>query len=73
MSIELRDDGEAGGYTYLDELIGENCRVHLERMDQHWFCLIVEDGERRVMINVGTADKYRRKVNARVYANEPSA
>ena len=44
--------------------------MHLERMDEHWFCLVVEDAERRVMVNIGTPTKYRRKVNARVYADE---
>ena len=70
--IELRTEGEANGYVYLDELVGSNCSVHLERMAEHWFCLIVEDGERRVMVNVGTPHKYRRKVNAGVYADEPA-
>ncbi len=67
--IELRPESEANGYVYLDELVGQNCHVHLERMDTNWFCLIVEDGERRVMLNVG--GKPRTKVNAGVYANEP--
>jgi len=66
--IELRPERGA----YMDEIVGQNCYVHLERMDDHWFCLIVEDGERRVMLNIGTPDKYRRHVNAKVYANEPS-
>jgi hypothetical protein len=66
--IELRDEGG----KYMDEVVGTNCCVHLERMDEHWFCLIVEDGERRVMLNIGTPDKYRRKVNAFVYADEPA-
>lgn len=65
--IELRPESESDGYVYLDELVGKNCTVHLERMDEHWFCLIVEDGERRVMLNVGTHRRYRRKVNAGVY------
>ncbi len=63
MTIELRND-ERGE---LDELVGKNCYVHLERMDEHWFCLIVEDGERKVMLNVGTPNQHRRKVNATVY------
>ena len=70
--IELRQDVEVLGRVYLDELVGENCSVHLERMDEHWFCLIVDDGERRVSVNVGTPTKYRRKVNATVYADEPT-
>jgi len=68
--IELRAEDEPAG-KYMDEVIGHNCYVHLERMDEHWFCLIVEGGGRRVMVNIGTAEKYRRKVNAKVYADEP--
>lgn len=68
MSIELRnDDGDC-----LDELVGKGCYVHLERMDEHWFCLLVDDGEQSVMLRVGTADGYRRRVNATVANNEPS-
>lgn len=64
--IELRSEH---GHL-MDEVVGKGCYVHLERMDEHWFCLIVEDGERRVMLNIGTSPKYRRKVNATVYADE---
>ncbi len=65
--IEIRNDD----CDLLDEVIGRNCSVHLERMDEHWFCLIVEDGTRRLMINVGTPRTYRRRVNATIYADEP--
>jgi adenylate cyclase class IV len=64
--IEIRNDlrGE------LDEVVGFGCYVHLERMDRHWFCLIVEDGKRRVMLNVGTRAGHRAK--ATIYADEPA-
>ena len=64
--IELRSEDGA----YMDEVIGTNCTVHLERMDDHYFCLIIEDDERRVMLNVGSLDKPRHSVEALVYANE---
>lgn len=67
MTIELRPEVVVKGLVYLDEIVGENVSVHLERMDEHWYCLIVEDGDRRVSIRVGSPDSYRRKVNATVY------
>ena len=39
-------------------------------MAENYFCLIVEDGSRRVMLNVGTGPKYKRRVLATVYADE---
>lgn len=57
----------------LDEIIATGANVHLERMDEHWFCLIIEQGGRRLLVNVGTSDdfvSYRPKVNATIYADE---
>lgn len=64
--IELRS--EHG--KLMDEVVGHGCNVHLERMDEHWFALIIEDGERRVILDIATPEKYRRKVNAAVYVDE---
>ena len=64
--IEVRNDD----FQQLDEIVGRGCYVHLERMDEHWFCLIVEDSERRLILKVGTSDKYRRKVNATICSDE---
>ena len=66
--IELRYDER----ELLDELVGQSCYVHLERMDSHKFCLIVETGGRRVMLSIGTGEKYRRQVNAVVYEDAAS-
>ena len=66
--IEIRNDDD----NLLDEVVGRLCYVHLERMDEHKFCLIVDDGQRRLHITVGTPRKYRRRVNASVYEDAPS-
>ena len=67
--IELRPDGMS--QEHMDEVVGTNCRVHLERMDTHWFCLIIEDAQRRVMLNIGTMfEKRRYRVEAMVYEDE---
>lgn len=70
--IELRPEGEVNGQVHLDELVGRDCTVHLERLDERCYMLIVEDGERRVHVTLGTADKFRRKVNAKVYEDGPA-
>lgn len=54
----------------LDEIIATGANVHLERMDERWFCLIIEQGGRRLLVNVGTPDSDRRKVKATIYADE---
>jgi hypothetical protein len=66
--IEVRNDDR----NLLDELVAVDAHVHLERMADHKWCLIVDDGDRRVMVSIGSPDRYRRVVNARIYANEPS-
>lgn len=64
MSIIVRNDEE----NELDEVVAFNAYVHLERMDAHWFCLIIEQDGRRLMLNVGSVK--RGKVKASIYADE---
>lgn len=37
----------------LDEIVAFGAYVHLERMADNWFCLIVESPKERVILNVG--------------------
>jgi hypothetical protein len=67
--IILRNDDDGA----LDEVVATNAYVHLERMDDHWFCLAVEKAGRRVLVNVGAAfggEVRRSEVRAEVYADE---
>lgn len=64
-NIEVRNDSNDD----LDEIVAANAYVHLERMDGHWFCLIIEQGDRRLLVNVG-AKSPRAKVRATIYADE---
>jgi hypothetical protein len=70
-NIELRPDDRYDDKSILDELVASNAAVHLERMEDHKYCLIVEDQKRRVMVSIGTPERNKRKVNAVVYADEP--
>jgi len=66
--LELRYDDA----NCLDEVVAHGAYVHLERMAEHWFCLIVDDGKRVVRVNIGTLQRYRRRVKATVYDDSPS-
>lgn len=53
----------------LDEIHADNCHVQLQRGGEHWFALTIDDGVRRIMLSIGTAENYRRKVNARIFSD----
>ncbi len=53
----------------LDEIVATEAYVHLERMSHDWFCLIVEQGSRRLLVNVGCKNR-RQKAIATIYADE---
>jgi hypothetical protein len=67
--IILRNDDDGA----LDEVVAEGAYVHLERLDDHKFCLIVEQGGQRVLVDIGAAfggAARRSEVTASVIENE---
>jgi hypothetical protein len=63
-NVEVRNDDKGE----LDEIVAFGAYVHLERMDRNWFCLIVEQGNRRLLVNVGARSGQACK--ATIYADE---
>jgi hypothetical protein len=65
--IEIRGHDVEEPRGGLDEVCGQNCIVHLERMSDHGFCLIVDDPEakRQVIVNLWTSKRAR--IGAFVY------
>jgi hypothetical protein len=51
----------------LDEIFASRCYAHLERMSDQGFCLILEAGRRKVIVNLFTK---RAKLGAFIFADE---
>lgn len=68
MSIEVRYDDE----RKVDEIIASDCKVHLERMDNDHWCLIIETENTRGHFTIRR--KHRCHVDAEVIEmNKPCA
>lgn len=66
--VEVRYDEPAK--VHIDELVAQRAYVHLERMDQHEWCLIVETAVEKVCLFLGAGR--RAHVEAREIWRDPS-
>ena len=71
-SQRFRDDFDAP--ESLDEIVVSECTVHLERMDDGWYFLGINDEDGLlIQVRIGTVKGRRKAVTATVYGLENSA